>query len=102
MSVTLTGSVGRCLRTGRLGVNRPNDVTAVQRLLNAAHARNRVPRSRVSEDGRIGPATVSAISHFQRSHFGWADGVVDPGQITLRYLNTVAEGGTLATPSPSR
>ncbi|HEY1380521.1 MAG TPA: papain-like cysteine protease family protein [Gemmataceae bacterium] len=97
MTVRLNGSVGRELRTGRPGTNLRDDVLAVQRLLNAAHDRVGFPRRRIAEDGRAGPQTVAAISNFQRSYFRWADGRVDPGQVTLLYLNTIADGGPLAS-----
>jgi len=70
---SLLGSVGRN------GVNRYEDVLAVQRLLNAAGAG-------IDEDGRCGPGTISAIQAYQHNWSQQPDGVVDPGGRTWSRL----------------
>jgi peptidoglycan hydrolase-like protein with peptidoglycan-binding domain len=62
---TLAASVGR------KGTNRPEDVVAVQRLLNKADAA-------IKEDGDCGRGTISAIEDFQRNWTSHPDGRVDP------------------------
>ena len=62
---TLAASVGR------KGKNRPEDVLAVQRLLNLADAG-------IKEDGDCGRATISAIEEYQRNWTSHPDGRVDP------------------------
>ena len=102
MTVTLSGSVGRHLRTRVSGRNDPADVRAVQGLLNAAHRRLRVPRHAIAEDGRFGVETLTAIRDFQQRCLGWADGVVDAGRTTLDYLNRAAEGESFASAPRTR
>jgi peptidoglycan hydrolase-like protein with peptidoglycan-binding domain len=92
MTVTLHGSVGKHLATRAPGVNLREDVLAVQRLLNEAQRRGGPPRHPIREDGMVGVQTLGAIRDFQMSRFRWADGLVAPGQVTLEYLNRVAEG----------
>lgn len=71
---------------GRGGLNRQDDVVAVQRLLNRA-----IGEIALSEDGRIGPATVAAIDYFQGHFLGLRpDGRVDPNGPTLIKLSTCA------------
>lgn len=71
---TLTASVGR------KGTNRPDDVIAVQRLLNIAGAG-------IKEDGDCGRATVSAIEDYQRNWMSHVDGRVDPSGTTWLRLS---------------
>ncbi len=73
---------------GNSGVNRREDVKIIQTLLN--HYRESLPRQRaLSVDGLIGPATIDAISDFQKTVVGMRrpDGRVDPGGTTLARLN---------------
>jgi hypothetical protein len=70
---------------GKGGANVPADVKLVQQLLNAK------TKSGLAEDGAIGPATINAISAFQKKIFnGWADGKIDAGGTTWQKLS----GGT--------
>lgn len=81
---TLTASVGRMG-----GVNRPDDVTKVQRLLNRVPVTEGGPKVPLAVDGICGPKTINAIQTFQLRHFGWkgADGRVDPHGPTLAKLD---------------
>jgi Putative peptidoglycan binding domain len=77
----LEGSVGQN------GDNLERDVRIVQQLLNR---QDLAPLQRLAEDGRIGPATIEAIRHFQTRYLGInsPDGRVDPGGRTIRRLNS--------------
>ena len=78
--VTISGSVGRS------GVNRPNDVRAIQGLLNNHR------KLKISVDGAVGPQTIQAIEEFQKNVVRMLrpDGRVDVGGNTLRALNSPA------------
>ena len=86
---------------GSVGQNADNDapdVLVVQRLLNR---QNLAPLTRINEDGRIGPATIEAIRHFQTRNLGMnsPDGRVDPDGRTIRKLSSGAnERGTGENP----
>jgi N-acetylmuramidase-like protein/putative peptidoglycan binding protein len=68
---------------GRGGVNRPQDIVAVQRLLKTA-----IQGLQLSEDGKIGPSTIAAIDYFQAHLMRIRpDGRVDPKGATLIKLN---------------
>ena len=92
MAITLSGSVGKNLKTGALGQNRPDDTLNVQKLLNVASARVKVPKNPIAEDSKFGRETHAAILDFQLARFGWHDGVVDPGLNTITELNAIADG----------
>lgn len=79
---TITASVGRG------GTNRRNDVTTIQKLINA-NIGLITPLRLLAEDGRVGPATIGAIEVFQRRVVKLLrpDGRVDPGGRTLQILN---------------
>ncbi len=79
----LTGPVGAG------GKNAEGDVQSVQQLLND-HGASLEP------DGLIGPKTIGAITKFQQSNLGFADGRVDPGGKTWGALTGGggAGGGT--------
>ncbi len=84
-SVTfLTASVGRMG-----GVNRPDDVTKVQKLLNKVPLTEGGPKVPLAVDGICGQKTIGAIQRFQLHHFGWkgADGRVDPYGPTIAKLD---------------
>ena len=83
MARTISASVGLN------GVNRPDDVTTVQLLLNKVPTDQGGPAPPLVVDGICGPKTRAAIQKFQLHHFGWAgaDGRVDPGQQTMAKLN---------------
>lgn len=84
MATRITASVGRMG-----GVNRPDDVKKVQRLLNKVPPTEGGPKVLLAVDGICGPKTISAIQTFQLHHFGWkgADGRVDPYGPTLAKLD---------------
>jgi hypothetical protein len=81
---TLTGSVGE------KGLNLPDDVRAVQRLLNGVPPANGGPMPPLEVDGLIGPLTKAAISRFQGRHLGWVDGRIDPSGPTLEKLEAAS------------
>jgi peptidoglycan hydrolase-like protein with peptidoglycan-binding domain len=74
---------------GRGGVNRTEDVRAIQELLNKVPEDAGGLRVKLIVDGICGSATRDAIHRFQVRQFGatGADGRVDPGGRTLRKLN---------------
>lgn len=74
---------------GQGGDNLEDDVRLVQQLLNR---QDLAPLAKLKEDGRIGPATIEAIRHFQTRSLGMnsPDGRVDPDGKTFRRL---ASGG---------
>ena len=80
----ITASVGRMG-----GVNRPDDVKKVQRLLNKVPPTEGGPKVPLAVDGICGQKTIGAIQTFQLHHFGWkgADGRVDPYGPTLAKLD---------------
>jgi hypothetical protein len=73
--------------TGRAPVNDPEDVRALQALLNNIDAAAGGPDTPLTVNGLMDDATFRAITKFQIKQFGWHDGVVDPRQKTLRKLN---------------
>lgn len=101
LAAGLGGDMGKTIRfsVGRNGVNRPDDVVAVQHLLND-NIDKLAPLRRLSPDGRCGSLTLAAITEFQRRVAGMShpDGRVDPGGETLAALN--AGGRTSAPPPP--
>lgn len=79
---------------GQNGDNLEHDVRVVQGLLNR---KDLAPLKRINEDGRIGPATIEAIRHFQTRYLGInsPDGRVDPDGRTIRELSSgTSERGT--------
>ncbi|HEY8504356.1 MAG TPA: peptidoglycan-binding protein, partial [Gemmataceae bacterium] len=68
--MSIKGSVGRG------GVNRGEDVRAVQVLLNDWRSENALPA--IAEDGLAGPETIRAITLFQQRVTRIIDGRVDP------------------------
>lgn len=100
MSVTILDKVGKSTTTLNSYIkNNRQDVLAVQKLLNVSQQQKSIPRTKLVEDGLIGPNTCGAISEFQQSMFGWKDGIVEPSGETLRKLNEIA-GGQLAAGAP--
>ncbi len=57
---------------GKGGTNKPEDVAAVQGLLNKNGAG-------LETDGMVGPKTIAAITKFQQGNLGFGEGRVDPG-----------------------
>jgi peptidoglycan hydrolase-like protein with peptidoglycan-binding domain len=72
---------------GNGGVNDAADVIIVQRLLN--RYAGQIGTQRLSDDGRIGPSTITAIRKFQTYSFGIdsPNGRADPGGRTIAALN---------------
>jgi len=85
------------------GRNRPEDVKAIQRLLN----RSLPGHPRLVEDGRVGPRTLQAINAFQSDRLGMRhpDGLVEPGERTHRGLQAPPrakpDAAPASTPAPS-
>ncbi len=92
MPATISASVGKNINSGHLGKNKPDDTLTVQKLLNTASARIKVPKNPIAEDGLFGRETHAAILNFQLARFGWHDGIVDPGLNTITELNSIADG----------
>jgi hypothetical protein len=86
MTLTITAPVGA------KGKNRAWDVQVVQYLLNQVPPAAGGPDPSLDIDGLIGPKTQGAISSFQRSQFGWADGLIEPGKVTIQALNNFDPG----------
>lgn len=84
------GGIGSSV--GRDGMNRPDDVIAVQNLLLARGYR--IGRA----DGICGDNTKAAIVTFQSGFLRRPDGRVDPGGRTWRMLNARGEGPHQPTP----
>jgi Phage tail lysozyme len=86
----ISGSVG----SG--GLNRRDDVLAVQRLINSNLPS---PLAPLDEDGVCGPKTIFAIAEYQRRNLQMnpADGRVDPNGATFRSLT----GGSPPAPAPN-
>jgi hypothetical protein len=82
--VIITASVGRMG-----GVNRPDDVEKIQRVLNKVPLSEGGPKIKLSIDRLCGPKTIKAIQEFQLHHFGWngADGNVHPHGQTIAKLS---------------
>jgi LAS superfamily LD-carboxypeptidase LdcB len=80
---------------GRGGVNRPDDIRLVQRLINSHLPVRQGP---LSEDGICGPRTIFAIETYQKSilRMNPPDGRIDPGGPTFRSLTG---GGAAARPA---
>jgi len=89
--VSISSSVGKS------GVNRSNDVRAIQGLLNNHR------KLKISVDGAIGPQTIQAIEEFQKNvvRMQRPDGRVDVGGNTLRALNSPAHPGHTQPPAPA-
>jgi hypothetical protein len=89
----------------RGGVNRRADVLVVQTLLKAAAASLKTPAYDPGKiDGLIRrppqkSPTIKAIIEFQKSFMRHPDGVVEPGGLTLRALQS-ANGVVVPTPPP--
>ncbi len=78
------------------GANRAPDVLAVQTML-LRHARWLSPAAAPARNGVANPETIAAITAFQRNAMALAepDGAVDPGGLTLRFLNKAHIPGPL-------
>jgi hypothetical protein len=70
---------------GRNGVNRNDDVSKIQQLINEHLP---IPLRPLDVDGQCGPLTIGAIEEIQRRYLGMnrPDGKIDPHGATLRKL----------------
>ncbi len=75
---------------GSSGVNRRDDVTLIQFLLNEWRAQN--ARKRIAQDGLVGPETIGAIRDFQNAVTHIVDGRVDPGGPAIKELARTPAG----------
>ncbi len=66
---------------GQGGANIPADVAMIQYLLNCVPVSHGGPVEELEIDGFAGVLTIQAVNHFQMFQFGWADGLVEPGQL---------------------
>ncbi len=71
---------------GNAGINMPADVLNVQVNLNRIPALRGGPPIPLDADSRVGPMTLDAIARFQKHHFGWSDGRIDPKGKTHQQL----------------
>ena len=96
--MAISHAVGRNAHN-RSGYNRPDDVLAVQRLLNAAF-----PRAHLRENRRIDDALIGLIERFQRDQMGVRrpDGCISPNGSTWRALIDATSSGRLNLLSPVR
>src|SRR5262245_3977011 len=81
MAETISASVGQN------GANRFVDVETIQSLLNQVPTNKGGPDPLLDVDAIVGPLTIGAIHKFQKFHFGWQDGRVDPNNKPLAKLN---------------
>ena len=89
------GAITRSVGAG--GVNKPADVTEIQRLLNLVPAAQGGAAPPLLAIGTCDPATLAAILNFQKKQVpAFADGRIDPGGPTLAKLNKLA-----GSPAPS-
>jgi hypothetical protein len=80
---------------GKEGLNKAQDVSVIQSLLNGALERESKFRDagikKLKVDGKCGPLTCKAIQAFQEKVLGWSgkavDGTVHPDRMTWRALN---------------
>lgn len=82
---------------GMGGKNGEADVLTVQVLLNQVPGELGGPSELLDPDGEIGPATISAISAFQRKHFAQSDSRIDPNGQSLVKLNQIVEEQSFAS-----
>lgn len=75
---------------GYNGVNKVDDVDAIQEMLNMVPEPQGGPQTLLKVDGIAGSKTIAAIQKFQLFRFGWsgADGRVDPDHQTMRWLRS--------------
>ena len=91
--------------------NNPDDVSIVQDSLNQIPASKGGPSQKLTANGKIvggaSDPTVRAIRNFQRFHFGFEDGVVDPATRPKKPTNSwpavaVAVAAVVAAAESSR
>jgi hypothetical protein len=78
------------------GGNLPDDVRTIQQALNRVPPSSGGPLPALDVDGLCGPKTEQAIATFQRRQFGWADGRVDPRQVTIARLKEFQDDASAA------
>lgn len=81
MAVTLTASVGYG------GTNHYSDVKKIQEALNSFPQHWAGPFPKLVPDGDCKGLTIAAIQNLQQWQFGWHDGKISPGGVTLRRIN---------------
>lgn len=81
MAVTISSSVGSGC------ANHYGDVVKIQTALNLLPQHWAGPSPKLNPDGDCKLLTISAIENLQHWQFGWKDGKVAPGGVTLRRLN---------------
>lgn len=86
---------------GSNGVNREDDVTEVQTLLDVVPVAAGGPATPIDIDGWCGKNTNAAILNFQKvQKLGVVDGRVDPSKNTIKRLNELASGPGARTVAP--
>jgi hypothetical protein len=86
------GAITRSVGAG--GVNKPVDVTEIQKLLNQVPAVQGGASPPLTVSGTCDAATLAAILRFQKTQVPkFADGRIDPGGPTLAKLNALAAAG---------
>ena len=81
MTVTITSSVGSGC------TNNPWDVNKIQSALNQLPQHWGGPFPKLSTDGSCKALTIGAIENLQRWQFGWKDGKISAGGVTLQRIN---------------
>jgi len=83
--------------------NKASDVNTVKTLLAiAATNQSKKDWDPGNINGTFDTSTLKAIKAFQKSKFGKADGIVDPGKRTMRQLNAIAKAATKTIKSPQQ
>ncbi|HYP07361.1 MAG TPA: papain-like cysteine protease family protein [Bryobacteraceae bacterium] len=85
MAITIGSSVG----SG--GTNKSSDVKAIQTALNEFPMHWGGPVPKLSPDGVCGDKTIAAIKGLQVRQFGWLDGKVSAGGVTLQRINAMLD-----------
>lgn len=81
MKVSISGSVGSGC------ANHYADVQKIQQALNVFPQHWGGPSPKLNPDGDCKGLTVGAIENLQRWQFGWKDGKIGPGGVTLARIN---------------
>lgn len=79
--VSISASVGEG------GVNKPADVRKIQDTLNSIPKQWAGAELTLVPDSDCGPQTKAAIRNLQSWQFGWSDGLISPGGVTLARIN---------------
>lgn len=94
--ITITAPVGY------RGSNRREDTRKIQDALNRVPADQGRASPPLDTDGLCGPKTIKAIQMFQLEHFGFkgADGLVEPGRVTIAQINVLLGGAEFPDMTP--